>query len=130
MIRDRGLEALGLQPLPREQPALVPVCTVTEHGHDRLSRAELLTHLRRGDDVERGGCTEVQTLGVEQLVDHPDALLVRDVQRPVDVLDEGPEVVRNAALADTCPRTSAPGRNPAANAPRRTLRDRAPATLG
>ena len=67
------------------------------------TRTKLLSEFDRGDDVERGARADIQSLRVEQLVQHRDRLLVRYVQRAVEVLDERPQVVRDAPLANTCP---------------------------
>lgn len=86
-----------------------PVRSVAQDCDDPAALAELLGQLLGGDDVERGARADIQAVLVEQVVDHPDRLGVRDVQRAVDQVDVLLEIVGQPALADACGRASASG---------------------
>ena len=101
MFRNSTRQTLSFQPLLREQPALIPVCTITKDRRDGLARTEPLSELVRCYDVQRGAGTEIETFIVENIVHHLNGLFVRDVQGPIDVSDERPKIFGNASLADT-----------------------------
>ena len=101
MFRYSTRQALGFQPLLREQPALIPVRTITKDGRDSLARAKLLSKLVRSYNVQGRAGADVKTFGVEYIVHHLDGLFVRDVQGPIEVGDERTKVVGDASLTDT-----------------------------
>lgn len=100
MFRDGLPQVLTLQPFVTEQTVGIAIGTVTKHGHDGVVGTEFLRHLFRSHDVEGAAGTEVQALLVQTPVDHFDALLVRDGQRPVEIFDFVRQVVRHAPLTD------------------------------
>ena len=101
MFRNSTRQTLSFQPLLREQPALIPICAITKDRRDGLARTELLSELVCSYNVQRGASTEVETFGVEDIIYHLNGLFIRDMQGPIDVGDECPEVICDASLANT-----------------------------
>jgi len=101
MCRNSTRQTLRFQPLLREQPTLIPIRTITKDRRDGLARTKLLSELVRGYDVQRGTSAEIETFCVEHIVYHLDRLFVRNMQGPIEVGDECPEIIGDASLADT-----------------------------
>ena len=100
MFRNSARQTLGFQPILREQPALIPVRTIAKDRRDGLSRSKVLSELVRSHNVQRRASTEIETFGIEDIVYHLDGLFVRDVQGPINVGDERPEIIGNASLTN------------------------------
>lgn len=56
--------------------------------------------LIRGYHVEGGACTEVQPLGVKEIIHHRNRLLVGDMECTIELVNKRPQVLRDASLAD------------------------------
>jgi hypothetical protein len=74
-----------------------------EQGRAELTRTKLLCHLHGGYDVKTRAGAKVETGCIEQLVKHHQTLLVGNVERTRDLVYKGAKVLRDTALADTCP---------------------------
>lgn len=101
MLRDRVCEAFGLDPLLAEQAGLVAVGAVAQDRDNVLVRAQLFGHLDSCDHVQGRGGAHVDTLLVQQAVDHLERFGIWDLQCVVDQLDVGLQVLGDTALTDT-----------------------------
>ncbi|EFY98819.2 hypothetical protein MAA_05958 [Metarhizium robertsii ARSEF 23] len=108
MLWDSTEQLLFRQPLPGEQTVRIPIRAVTQHGDNRVALAQLLRNLLGRGHVERRAGTQIDALLIQAPVHHLDALVVRNMQRPVQQVNVRLQVIRDAslpnALRDTRPR--------------------------
>jgi hypothetical protein len=79
-----------------------PVRPIAQHGHHSRTLALPLGQLGRRPDVQSRRRADVQTLLVEQTVDHVDGSRVGHVQCAGEEVDVGLEVGGDPALSDAC----------------------------
>ena len=65
------------------------------------TRPQLFCKLKCGDYIQRRACPDVKTLGVKHFVHHRKGLGIRDVDCTREIVNEGPQILRDASLANT-----------------------------
>ena len=98
MFRYRSQQALILQPFPRKQALCISVRPIAQDRHDRVPTAQLFGHFFRRHDIQAAACAQVQPFLVQTPVDHLDALLITDMQRPIHKIDIRLQILRHPAL--------------------------------
>src|SRR3981189_942665 len=112
-----------LQPLFGEQPTLVSICTVAKNGSngfalrdetstskDRPSKSRMppltwpkpLCQLHCSNYVEGRACANVDTFCIQNIVHHVYRVLVRDMQRASQTINECAQIICYPALAYAC----------------------------
>lgn len=100
-------QLLLLEPFPREEAVCVSVGAVAQNGDDSVARTHLFCNLLRSGYIEGTGSSKVQTFFVQAAVNHVDAVSVGNVDRVVEQVDIGLQVVGDAALANSLCDTAA-----------------------
>lgn len=101
MLRECVRKTLGLDPLLAEQTRLVAVGAVAQDRDNVLAGAQLLGHLDRGHHVQGRRGADVDTFLVQESVNHLERLGIGDLQRVVNQLDVGLQVLGDTALTNT-----------------------------
>lgn len=100
-------QLLLFQPLLGEEAIGIPVCAIAQDGDNGVAWAHLLSNLLGGGDVEGARGTEIKAFLVEASVDHVDTVCVGNVDRVVEEVDIGFQVVRHATLTNSLGDTTA-----------------------
>jgi hypothetical protein len=100
MRRNSRIQTLLPQPLLTKQPIGVSISAITKDRSDRLSGSNLLREFVRRDDVQSGASTHVQSLLIQQSIDHMNRVLIRNPQCVCDEVDFLLEVVGDTSLTN------------------------------
>lgn len=97
LASNRGVE----KQIRRKRGKDEPVSSIAEDGDDSATLSELDSQLLTRDHVHRGTGSEIQSIFVQQMVNHRDRFRIRNRERSVDRVDIVYKIVGDPSLSDS-----------------------------